>query len=111
MSANEDMEAQNKGVTGPDLDLLKDIELPVTLRFGSALMSLRELVALNAGGVIELDRDLTDPVEVLVGETVIARGEPVVVGGVYGIKISEIASRRDRLMSAPLADSAEGDTL
>jgi flagellar motor switch protein FliN len=91
-----------------NLDLLKGIELPVTLRFGSAQMSLRDLTALNTGAVIQLDRVLTDPVEVLVGGTVIARGQPIVVEGVYGIRISEIASRHERLMTTSLQATAPG---
>jgi flagellar motor switch protein FliN/FliY len=89
---------------GPELnlDLLKDIELPVTLRFGSAQMSLRDLAGLSAGAVIELDRALSDRVEVLVGGNVIARGEPIVVHGIYGIRISEIASPQERLMTTSL---------
>jgi flagellar motor switch protein FliN len=112
-SGNESMEPPNDVVgesapATPNLDLLRDIELPVTLRFGSTQMSLRDLTALNTGAVIQLDRALTDPVEVLVGGSVIARGEPVVVQGVYGIRISEIASRRERLMSTSLHAPAPG---
>jgi flagellar motor switch protein FliN/FliY len=94
----------------PNLDLLKDIELQVTLRFGSAQMSLKDLAGLGSGAVIELDRALADPVEVLVGGYVIARGEPIVVRGIYGIRISEIASRQERLMTTSLhAASSEGN--
>jgi flagellar motor switch protein FliN/FliY len=112
-SGDESMESPNDTVDGAapatlNLDLLKDIELPVTLRFGSAQMSLRDLTALNTGAVIELDRPLTDPVEVLVGGSVIARGEPIVVQGVYGVKISEIASRHERLMTTALGTPASG---
>jgi flagellar motor switch protein FliN/FliY len=58
--------------------------------------------------VIELDRALTDPVEVLVGGSVIARGEPIVVQGIYGVRISEIASRHERLMTTALNTPAPG---
>jgi flagellar motor switch protein FliN len=92
----------------PNLDLLKDIELQLTLRFGSAQMSLRDLAGLSSGAVIELDRALADPVEVLVGGYVIARGEPVVVQGVYGIRISEITSRQERLMTTSLSAAVPG---
>jgi len=112
-SGDESMEPPNDKVNGPppvtlNLDLLKNIELPVTLRFGSAQMSLRDLTALDTGAVIELDRALTDPVEVLVGGSVIARGEPIVVQGVYGVRISEIASRHERLMTTALNTPASG---
>jgi flagellar motor switch protein FliN len=112
-NGDESMEPPNDMVNGlasatPNLDLLKDIELPVTLRFGSAQMSLRDLAALNTGAVIELDRALTDPVEVLVGGSVIARGEPIVVQGVYGVRISEISSRHERLMTSALGTPTSG---
>jgi flagellar motor switch protein FliN/FliY len=84
----------------PGIDLIKDIELQVTLRFGSAQMSLKDLSGLNTGSVIQLDRALTDPVDVMIGGFVIARGEPIVVRGVYGIRISEIASHHDRMTSS-----------
>jgi flagellar motor switch protein FliN/FliY len=105
VSNGNDNTAQSQG---PSLDLLKDIELPVTLRFGSAQMSLRDLVALNTGAVIELDRALADPVEVLVGGYVIAHGEPVVVNGVYGVRISEISSRQERLMTTSIPAPTSG---
>jgi flagellar motor switch protein FliN len=106
-SSNQSMEPPNDIADGgapvtPNLELLKDIELPVTFRFGSAQMSLRDLTRLDTGAVIKLDRALTDLVEVLVGGSVIARGEPIVVQGVYGIRISEIASRDERLMTTSL---------
>jgi len=110
---NESMEPSKDipdgyGAITPNLDLLKDIELQVTLRFGSAQMSLKDLAGLSSGAVIELDRSLADPVEVLVGGHVIAHGEPVVVQGVYGIRISEIASRQERLMTTSLPGSVSG---
>jgi flagellar motor switch protein FliN len=112
-SSNESAEPSNDVVNEPasatpNIDLLKDIELPVTLRFGSAQMSLRDLTALSTGAVIQLDRALTDLVEVLVGGSVIARGEPIVVQGVYGIRISEIASRHERLMTTSLNTTVPG---
>ena len=90
MSTNNESAAPSQYVLSepapvtPNLDLLKDIELPLVLRFGSAQMSLKELAGLNTGAVIELDRALADPVEVLVGGYVIARGEPVVVAASMG---------------------------
>jgi flagellar motor switch protein FliN/FliY len=115
-SSGKSMESPNDTVDGaapvtPNLELLKDIELPVTLRFGSAQMSLRDLARLDTGAVIKLDRALTDLVEVLVGGSVIARGEPIVVQGVYGIRISEIASRHERLMTTSLHATAPGENI
>jgi flagellar motor switch protein FliN len=80
-----------------NLDVLLDIELPVTLRFGSTLMALEAVIGLNTGFVVEFDRRVNEPVEVLVNGRVVARGEAVMVQGNYGVRISEIATRRERL--------------
>lgn len=79
------------------LDVLLDIELPVTVRFGSAQMTLGEVMSLHAGSSVEFDRAPEDPVEVLVNDRVVARGEMVMVQGNYGVRITEISSRRERL--------------
>jgi flagellar motor switch protein FliN/FliY len=103
MESNEQSLAAENGTQPPrTLELLKEIELPVTLRFGRARMSLRDLSQLNADSVIELDRALTDHVEILISGHVVAKGEPVVVDGVYGIRIAEIVSRQERLMTTSL---------
>ena len=92
---------------GPNLDMLMDIELPVTLRFGSTQMALREIAGLSAGSVIEFDRAVDDPVEVMVSGHVVARGEAVVVQGSYGVRVLEISSRRERLLTSSLAASQD----
>ena len=86
-----------------NLDVLMDIEMPVTLRFGSTHMTLQDIIGLNTGSVIELDRSLDDLVEVMVNGHVVARGDAVTVQGVYGIRISEIASQHDRLGTTSFA--------
>ena len=77
-----------------------DVELPLTLRFGSTRMPLQQLAGLGVGSVIEFDGALNDPVELMVNGRVIARGEAVVLQGCYALRISEIASPRERLFSA-----------
>jgi flagellar motor switch protein FliN len=79
------------------LDVLLDIELPVMLRFGRTQMLLGDVMALGTGSVIEFDRAVADPVEVLVNGRVVARGEAVMVQGNYGVRVSEIVSRGVRL--------------
>ena len=90
------------------LDLLLDIEMPVTLRFGRTRMTLNDVVDLNRGSVIDFGRSAEEPVEVMVNGRVVARGEAVMVQGNYGVRISHIESRRDRLDLAP-SRSPEGD--
>jgi flagellar motor switch protein FliN/FliY len=89
--------AANDSDVRSNLEVLKDIELPVTLRFGTTRMTLQELTCLNTGSVIEFDGGLNDPVDVLVNGRVIARGEAVIVQDSYAVRISEIASPSERI--------------
>jgi flagellar motor switch protein FliN/FliY len=83
----------------PKLELLMDVELDVTLRFGERQMELHEILDLNAGSVVELDQHVQDPVQLLVGGKIIARGEVVVVDGNYGLRVKEIVSPLERIES------------
>jgi flagellar motor switch protein FliN len=83
----------------PKLELLMDVELDVTLRFGERQMVLRDILDLSAGSVVELNQYVQDPVELLVGKKVIARGEVVVVDGNYGLRVMEIISPMERIES------------
>jgi flagellar motor switch protein FliN/FliY len=80
-----------------NLDLLMEVELPVTLRFGQRQMRLSEVVDLASGAVIELDRHVQDPVDLLVDGKVVARGEVVVVDGNYGLRVTEVAPPGQRI--------------
>ncbi|MGH9327443.1 MAG: FliM/FliN family flagellar motor switch protein [Terriglobia bacterium] len=81
------------------LELLKDVELEVTLRFGQREMFLKDVLNLTPGSVIELDQQIHDPVELLAGSKVIAWGEVVAVDGNYGLRITKLPSREERLKS------------
>jgi flagellar motor switch protein FliN len=83
----------------PKLELLMDVELDVTLRFGERQMMLRDILDLSAGSVVELNQYVQDPVELLVGKKMIARGEVVVVDGSYGLRVMEIISPMERIES------------
>jgi flagellar motor switch protein FliN/FliY len=83
----------------PKLELLMDVELDVTLRFGERQMVLHDILDLSAGSVVELNQYVQDPVELLVGKKVIARGEVVVVDGSYGLRVVEIVSAMERIES------------
>ena len=75
-----------------NLDLLMDVQLEVTLRFGERIMLLREILELDEGSVVELDRQVQEPVELLLDGKLIARGEVVVVDGNYGLRIQEMVT-------------------
>ena len=83
----------------PNLDFLRDVELGVTLRFGTRQVLLREILEMIPGCVVELDQEVQEPVELLVGRKVIARGEVVVVDGNYGLRVTEVASSSERIES------------
>lgn len=82
-----------------NLDLLLDVELDASLRFGQREMLLKDVLELRPGSVIELDRKLQEPAELLVAGRVIARGEVVIVDGNYGLRITDILQPRQRLES------------
>ena len=78
-----------------NLRLVMDVELNVSLRFGQREMPLREVLELTSGSVIELDRMVDDPVEMLLDGKVVARGEAVIVDGNYGLRVTEIPQTLD----------------
>jgi flagellar motor switch protein FliN len=84
-------------LTSKTFDLLLDVELPVSVSFGRAQVPLKDVIKLKIGAIVELNRSLSEPVEVMVNNCVIARGEVVVVEGNFGVKIREVTSRQDRL--------------
>jgi len=79
------------------LDLLLEVDLPIGVSFGRTQMRLKEALKLTTGSIVELNRSVTEPVEIIVNNCVIARGEVVVVDGNYGVRILEIISREERL--------------
>ncbi len=82
-----------------NIDSLLDIELPISILFGSLDMPLVEISKLGAGSVVELDKSVNDPVTVIVNHTPIAKGEMVAIGDNYGIRILEVRSTADRIRS------------
>ena len=79
------------------MDLLLDVDLPVSISFGKAQLPMKDVLKLTTGSIVELNRSVSEQVEVLVNQCLIARGEVVVIDGNYGVRILEIASRQDRL--------------
>jgi len=79
-------------LASPTLDLLRNVELPVSISFGRTRMPLQEVLKLTAGSVIELNRSINDPVALIVNNTVVAVGDVVVIEGNYGLRIKEILS-------------------
>ena len=88
--AATEVSAGNGDVEKTNLDLVMDVELDVTLRFGKRQLTLREVLELTSGSVVELDRQVEEPVELLLEGRVIARGEAVVIDGNYGLRITDV---------------------
>jgi flagellar motor switch protein FliN/FliY len=76
---------------------LLDIELQASLRFGGREMLLGEILDLGPGDVVSLDRPVQAPVDLVVGDRIVARGEVVLVDGNYGLRILEVAEPQKRL--------------
>ena len=94
-----DRRQEDLTVTELAMDLLADIELDATLRFGSREMALREVLELGPGAVVELDRHVSEPVDLVVGDRIVARGEVVVVSGNFALRVTEVATPQLRLES------------
>jgi flagellar motor switch protein FliN/FliY len=73
------------------LDLLLDVQLAMTLRFGAKTLLLCEVLDLSPGTVVELDRKVQEPAELLLDGRLIARGEVVVIEGNYGLRVTEVS--------------------
>jgi flagellar motor switch protein FliN/FliY len=93
------MDVDQSGEMDSGIGLLCDIELDATLQFGSREMALREVLELGPGDVVELDRHVSEPVELVVGDRIVAKGEVVVVNGNFALRITEVAAPQLRLES------------
>jgi flagellar motor switch protein FliN len=106
--AAEENGAEAMAPAGPSssrrLEAVLDVDLPLVVRFGRATMPLRALAVLGPGSVIDMGRSPDEPVELLVGDRLIARGEVVVVGGNYGVRITDMTG------SQPVASELEART-
>jgi flagellar motor switch protein FliN/FliY len=87
------------------LDLLRDVEMEVTVELGRTRMTIRELLALAPGAVVELDRAAGSPADLLVNGRLIARGEVVVVDEDFAVRITEIVGSHGETEDAPAADA------
>jgi len=82
---------------GPNLDVILDIPVTLSMEVGSTGISIRNLLQLNQGSVIELDRLAGEPLDVLVNGTLIAHGEVVVVNEKFGIRLTDVISPAERI--------------
>lgn len=83
------------GENDSKMRILSDVEMTVTAELGRAYMTVRELLALTPGSIVELDRVAGTPIDVLVNGTIVARGEVVVVDEEFGVRITEIVENQN----------------
>lgn len=90
---------QDEGGTNlsPELDVILDIPVTVSMEVGNTEITIRNLLQLNQGSVIELDRMAGEPLDVLVNGTLIAHGEVVVVNEKFGIRLTDVVSPSERI--------------
>lgn len=96
-----------KNIQNEFLDRLRDVELDVTVRFGQTELPLREVAALGGGSMIELNRTVDEPVELLVNDCPYAIGEVVVVDGYYSVRVTEV-SPPEKSPNTFLVDAMDG---
>lgn len=89
-----------QAVTPPsNIEILLDVKLPVSIELGRTEMSIRDILELGSGSVVELTKLAGEPVDLLVNNKVIARGEVVVVDENFGLRVTSLISPEDRLKS------------
>lgn len=98
-TANNGARQAGAPALSPGLELLLDVELEASLRFGSREMPLGEILDLGPGDVVELDRHVADPVDLIVGDKIVARGEVVLANGNFALRVTEVAMPKKRLES------------
>ena len=84
------------GAAEPDIDVILDVPVTLSLEVGRAQMSVGSLLRLSQGAVVELDRKAGDPLDVLVNGALVARGEIVVVNDKFGIRLTEVVTQNKK---------------
>jgi len=98
LSENNSLETANLSATEMNnINLIMDVKLPVRVRIGKKKMLLKDVLNMDIGSVIELNQLANDPLEILVDNHVIAQGEVVIVDGNFGIQVTSIGTKRERL--------------
>ena len=99
-SSQNNAQVNNSSLSDKELsnvNLLLDVKLPIRVRIGSKVMLLKDVTNMDIGSVIELDQLANEPLDVLVGDKMIAKGEVVIVDGNFGVQITKIGSVKERL--------------
>ncbi len=94
-STNEDTNSDNAGID--NIKVLENIEVKLTVEVGSTELKIRDLLRLNEGSVVELERLAGDPLDILANGVKIAKGEVVMVGERFGIRFTEVTNPENRV--------------
>jgi flagellar motor switch protein FliN/FliY len=87
----------NQGIQDVNLDIILDVPVTISMEIGRTRINIRNLLQLNQGSVVELDRFAGEPMDVLVNGTLIAHGEVVVVNDKFGIRLTDVISPSERV--------------
>jgi flagellar motor switch protein FliN/FliY len=82
-----------------NIDLLMDVNLPISIELGRTKMSISDILALGPGSVVELNKLAGEPVDLLVNQKIVARGEVVVIDENFGVRITQLMTPEERLKS------------
>ena len=96
---NSDNAEKNERTGLENLRVLENIDVKLTVEVGGAEIKLRELLRINEGSVIELERLAGDPLDILANGTIIAKGEVVMIGERFGIRFTEVVDPKDRVQN------------
>ena len=96
-SLDDGLEAELGADVDINLEVLLDVPLSMSLEVGRAKLSIRDLLQLNQGSVVELDRGAGEPLDVVVNGTLVAHGEVVVVNEKFGIRLTDVISPAERI--------------
>ncbi|MEE4277790.1 MAG: flagellar motor switch protein FliN [Halieaceae bacterium] len=80
-----------------DLDMLMDVQVSLSVELGRARIAIKDLIALNQGSIVSLERDVNEPLDLMVNGTLIARGEVVEADGQFGLRLIDVVSPGERL--------------
>ena len=96
---NSDNDEKNERTGLENLKVLENIDVKLTVEVGGAEIKLRELLRINEGSVIELERLAGDPLDILANGTIIAKGEVVMIGERFGIRFTEVVDPKERVQN------------
>ena len=88
---------ESADLNGANMDMLLDIDIPLSVRMGTAKLFLKDILGLGPGNIVELEQNVDDLVDLTVNDKLIARGEVVIVDGYFGFRIKEIVSKAERI--------------